>query len=472
MTDLFGRRDGHTDTDDPVEAVLTVLGRGVAAVAVTLVWLLAVLVVVVVSDVGWWGILPIVCLLPAIFGVLLLSPSERLRMNVQRALPVWGDWLRHLQRSARRQGNRWLRDAGLVHDDSHSKPVNYKVYLWPDCLEIVDLPVVGVTDGRVRKAVEESLASWHAADYEIRRTGTASWHIRLYDMSRLEALRVPRVLSDLPEARGLRDRDGGHVLVRIGRTFAGDSWLDFAGVAGILLAGQPGMGKTAAVNVILSALLGRPDLADVYVIDGKGGEDLIWAKPFCKGWSNDDGFAESLDTLRHIHSLIRERLRTNRKKYGDSNGWHVVGISDMKPVLLVIDEIQTFTGPRSKEERDAQAEFIRLLMDLVKKGRSACIATVCATQKPTSDAIPTGLRDQMAKRFCFRVATPEMARAALGPIPDGEPDPTDIPFRDKGMAISVTDEGGTEYVQFDYIPETEIEKLLSPNSRKTVGKTD
>lgn len=52
-------------------------------------------------------------------------------------------------------------------------------------------------------------------------------------------------------------------------------------------------------------------------------------------------------------------------------------------------------------------------------------------------------------------------RARLGTVPEGEPSPVSIAFADKGMSVTKTDSGGTQYVRFDYLPETSIEKLLS-----------
>lgn len=436
--------------------LLAALGVFVSSCAVTLTWLVAFAIAVVVADVDWLFLALLVGSILALLSAALYAPVDSTRLSARKVLPVWGDWLRYQKRDARRMGNQWLRDAGLVRDSVADEPVDYEVYAWSDCVEIQNLPVVGVTDGRIRKVAEESLAYWHAADCEVIKTGHAGWLIRLFDTSRLDMLRKPRVLAGLPEAMARVDKDGGHLLLRIGRTLSGDAWLDCAGVAGVLLAGQPGMGKTAAVDIILASVLARPDLTDVYVIDGKGGEDLAWAQSRCKAWSNDDGFDASLEMLRAVHDLMRDRLKTNRQKYGDSNGWHTFGRTDMQFVLLVIDEVQSYTGAVSKDCKERQAEFVRLLMDLVKKGRSACITTVCATQKPTTDAIPTGLRDEMAKRYCFRVPTSEMARAALGVIPDSGPTPVDIPFTSKGLAVGTSDDGGLEYIQFDYLPEESL----------------
>lgn len=468
---MMNSTNNNHGTEDPVELVLRALARGASTCAVTLAWAIAMLLSDIWLSIGWLGLLLPCLIMSLLFISAMLFPVERVREGLCWALPVWGDVLRYQKRKARKKGNAWLREAGLVHDSAVRKRPAYRIYLWPDGLEIEDLPVVGVTDDRLRRAVTESLAAWHAADYELHRTGNSSWHVRLYEESRLDTLKAGRQLSALPETLGRIDGHGnGHLLVRIGRDLDGDAWIDFSGVSGVLLAGLPGAGKTSAANVIVSGLLSRPDLAEVYILDGKGGTDWEWAKPYCAGWSNDDHFGEGLTMVRQIHGLMMERLRTNGERFGDSNAWHSYGRTDLKAICFMVDELQSYTSPAvlNRETKVQHDEFLRLLTDIVKKGRSACVFVIAATQKPTSDAIPTGLRDVMARRYAFHVSTPEMAKACLGDIPDGEPSPMRIAFEDKGLAVTNTDSGGTAYVRFDYLPERDIPSLLSGNDTNSV----
>ena len=53
-----------------------------------------------------------------------------------------------------------------------------------------------------------------------------------------------------------------------------------------------------------------------------------------------------------------------------------------------------------------------------------------------------------------------MVKAALGDIPEGDPTPLDLPFSRKGLSVMTKPDGGTEFTQWDYIPETEIPVLL------------
>ncbi|MCI1649435.1 hypothetical protein [Bifidobacterium tibiigranuli] len=433
----------------------------VVAVAGTALWALALVLLYRWFHGTLWAPLALLGVPVALLAVAsVLAPWPRVRLACLFALPVVGDWQRHIKRKARKLGNRWVREAGLVKERKGQTSESYKVYLRKDSLDI-DLPVVGVTDEKVRDAVSASLVSWRMADCEITRTGNSSWHVDLFEHDRLDALKTSRVLDCLPPVQASQ----GHLAVRIGRNLQGDAWLDFSGVSGVLLAGLPGAGKTAAANAIVSGLLSRPDLVDVSVLDGKGGGDWEWCKPYASNYTNDDSYGEALRILHGVQDQMRERLKTNRGKYGDPNLWHVLDAPecDARATCVLIDEIQNWTASPvlDKDTKTKRDEFIGLVTDIAKKGRSACVFLIIATQKPTSDAIPTGLRDVCAKRCAFNVSTPDMAKAALGVIPEGDPDPTAIALEDKGMAVTNTESGGTKYVRFDYLPEPSIERLLS-----------
>lgn len=115
---------------------------------------------------------------------------------------------------------------------------------------------------------------------------------------------------------------------------------------------------------------------------------------------------------------------------------------------------------KTKETKEKSEEFIAPVIDIVKKGRSAGITLIAMTQKPTTDALPSVLCDNAALKVAFRCSTPEMAKSALGSLPDGSSSPTAIDFVQKGMSVMTMDSGMAEYVQWDYLPESDIPALL------------
>src|SRR5207249_7294390 len=96
-----------------------------------------------------------------------------------------------------------------------------------------------------------------------------------------------------------------------------------------------------------------------------------------------------------------------RRKIGREDG-------DRFPLRLVaIDELASFTLGVGNDKKLC-AEFSNLLRDLVSRGRAAGIIVVAATQKPSSDIVPTALRDLFGFRCALRCSTRDASDTILG----------------------------------------------------------
>ena len=62
----------------------------------------------------------------------------------------------------------------------------------------------------------------------------------------------------------------------------------------------------------------------------------------------------------------------------------------------------------------ARDEFADLLRDIVARGRAAGIVVVAATQKPSSDTVPTSIRDLFGYRLALRCSTRDASDTVLG----------------------------------------------------------
>ena len=213
--------------------------------------------------------------------------------------------------------------------------------------------------------------------------------------------------------------------------------VSFKNVSGMTVAGVPGSGKTAGLTSFLLPVALSPDV-ELSIIDGKGGHDWAAYKPICGYYSNDD---ENLEALRNYLLTavedMRERVQTNPEKLGVANFWSASleqrRAAGLKHKIIVIDECQNFFEKRTNKDENALIqEIVRLATSLVKKGRSAGITLIATTQKPTSESLPTGLRDNCSLKICFRVTTKEAQKAALG----------DAPVDDSNNALTITKAGG------------------------------
>ena len=83
-----------------------------------------------------------------------------------------------------------------------------------------------------------------------------------------------------------------------------------------------------------------------------------------------------------------------------------------------MDECQQFLDGQAVKGRKPDEDQVRkcqfCVSQLVRKSRSVMMVTIRATQKPTIDSIPSGIRDNAGISLAFGVKTIESATAVLG----------------------------------------------------------
>lgn len=250
--------------------------------------------------------------------------------------------------------------------------------------------------------------------------------------------------------------------------------ISFKNVSGMTVAGVPGSGKTAGLTSFLLPVALSPDV-ELSIIDGKGGHDWAEYKPICSYYSNDDEDLQAMkDYLEAAVQDMRERVQTMPEKLGVANFWSAPlerrRAAGVKHKIIVIDECQNFFEKRANKEENALVqEIVRLSTSLVKKGRSAGITLIATTQKPTSESLPTGLRDNCSLKICFEVSTKEAQKAALGDVALDDSNSAVAISDNPGEAVIVGEAGKPLNVRFYYMePETQ-ERLINDEAarRKT-----
>jgi hypothetical protein len=172
----------------------------------------------------------------------------------------------------------------------------------------------------------------------------------------------------------------------------------------VLTDGEPGSGKSVANSMLVATAALDPDVR-LTLFDGKRVELACWAG--CAERIVGPDIAEAVDALEALRRELDERLLTllaNRRRKiapGDGMPLHVVAV----------DELAFYcTSP----DRKLSQEFAGRLRDLVSRGRAAGIIVLAATQKPSSDVIPTSLRDLFGFRWALRCLTPQASDTVLG----------------------------------------------------------
>lgn len=431
--------------------------RQVWQLRVTLGWLVALIVGANVW--GWWGALLVAVLAAAPFYFTRMAGLQVVMADMRR------NAARAQERAALAAGNRWLREVGLV------SPTDDGLY---DCALVDDGDTARLTLGTAIAGVKSSAVVQAARDYsdrfdassvQVDELGGGALSIVFRRSTPLDEPIVwsapdPLFPEDMSVVCAL-DEEGTPVKVA------------FKEVAGMLVAGLPGSGKTAGVSSFLAPFALSNEVA-LTVIDCKGGTDWDAYRPRAASFLS---FAGELDEIRQLHAEVMglrdeltERVRTNKERLGTSNFWNADAAERRRAGvpfrLVVIDEAhEIFTlKPSGKEAREMLAEVQTTLTSLVKKGRSAGMAVLLITQKMTADALPTSLRDNCSTRVAFRLATKEATQAIMGEtLADSldMPQPTDIPQARQGGAVMGKETGEAVMVRFVYIPEDKLETLLA-----------
>jgi hypothetical protein len=172
----------------------------------------------------------------------------------------------------------------------------------------------------------------------------------------------------------------------------------------VLLGGEPGAGKSAALSILVATAALDPS-AQLWLLDGKLVELSAWA-PCAQRLAGPD-VDEAIALLRELRADMdaryRELLARGRRKISRDDG---VALH-----LLACDELAFYLG---SEDRKKQREFSELLRDLVARGRAAGVIVCAATQKPASDVVPSALRDLFGFRLALRCNTPQASDTILG----------------------------------------------------------
>jgi S-DNA-T family DNA segregation ATPase FtsK/SpoIIIE len=173
----------------------------------------------------------------------------------------------------------------------------------------------------------------------------------------------------------------------------------------VALGGEPGGGKSSALNLIVAHAALSLD-CQMVLIDGKQVEFGLWREVADEFVGPDsDAAIECLKRLQQEMNRRYDALLTHGLR-------KVIRGSGTPVVMVAIDEVAFFSATVGEPKQ--QKEFSTLLRDIVARGRAAGIVTVVATQRPSADIIPTSLRDLFAYRWAFRCTTEASSDTILG----------------------------------------------------------
>ena len=225
----------------------------------------------------------------------------------------------------------------------------------------------------------------------------------------------------------------------------------------MLIGGEPGSGKSVALQLIVAHGALSPDCA-LILVDGKRVELGLWrdcAERFI-GPSIDD----AIDTLKWLQSQIDGRtdwlLDRKKRKITPDMGFPVY--------LAAFDEVAYFSATVGTTVQ--QKEFSARNRDVVARGRAPGIIAVEATQRPSADIIPTSLRDLFGYRWAFRCSTEASSDTILGHgWADKGYSATEIDPQARGVSWLRAEDGIPARVKSAYLSDEDIIALADQAAR-------
>jgi S-DNA-T family DNA segregation ATPase FtsK/SpoIIIE len=221
----------------------------------------------------------------------------------------------------------------------------------------------------------------------------------------------------------------------------------------VLLGGEPGGGKSSAINLIAAhgALSGDCELI---LIDGKQVELGLWRD--CARRFIGPSMTDALDCLKWLQKLMNDRydqlLAAGLRKITPRTGDPVY--------LVIIDEYAYFSA--TVGSKADQAAFAALSRDLVARGRAAGVIVILATQRPSHQVIDPSLRDLFGYRWAFRCTTDSSSDTVLGHGWAGQGyTAADIDPLARGVSWLLSETGTPRRVKAAYLSDTDIKHLAA-----------
>ncbi|MGI9006627.1 MAG: FtsK/SpoIIIE domain-containing protein [Streptosporangiaceae bacterium] len=236
------------------------------------------------------------------------------------------------------------------------------------------------------------------------------------------------------------DENGEHVYV-------------FLGERNMLLGGEPGGGKSNALNLITAHGALSSDCR-LILIDGKQVELGPWRH--CAYRFIGPSITAALECLRELQQIMNSRydhlLSAGLRKITPESG---------EPVyLVVIDEYAYFSA--TVGDRKQQGDFSALTRDLVARGRAAGVIVILATQRPSHQVIDPSLRDLFGYRWAFRCTTDSSSDTVLGHGWAGEGyTAASIDPLARGVSWLLSETGTPRRIKAAYLSDADIKHLAA-----------
>jgi FtsK/SpoIIIE family len=220
----------------------------------------------------------------------------------------------------------------------------------------------------------------------------------------------------------------------------------------VIFGGEPGAGKSVAQSMPVAAAALDPDV-DLYLFDGNQVEFAPWSA--CAARTVGPDMGQAIEVLTELGIEMDARygvlLGEGRRKIAPGDG--------MRLIVVAVNELAFYTATGDRKQR---TEFADRLRDLVARGRAAGIIVLAATQRPSSDVVPTSLRDLFGFRWALRCSTPDASDTILGRgCATAGVSATDIPAEARGVGYLLAEGGQPVRCKAYYLDDDTIHAIAA-----------
>lgn len=232
---------------------------------------------------------------------------------------------------------------------------------------------------------------------------------------------------------------GGHKLpVYVGKDRHGDVVYDMVEHPHLLVAGETGSGKSAALRSILTTLIRNVDNLDLYCADLKRSEFHLFK-----------GIACAVVYETHEVLALTTMLRLEMKRRGDileaSGVTHVDDLKDpLNYIILAVDEVALL-----KKEKDIMLG----IEEISTIGRALGVFLVLSMQRPDAQVLDGKLKQNLTVRMALKHADGINSRITIDSV-----DAANIKDSEKGRMVLKLN--GLKYVQGPNLGVSEAKELL------------
>lgn len=230
-----------------------------------------------------------------------------------------------------------------------------------------------------------------------------------------------------------------------------------------LLGGLPGGGKSGGQTAIMCGA-SRLDHTAIIGIDAKRVELRPWA-------SRMSALGVEMSDIDAILAAVVAEMQRRYRVMEGRGIKKFIPCADTPLIVVSIDELAEIVGQggdkETKQAEESRSALIRRLMSL---GRAAGIVVLLATQKPSSDIVPTALRDMVISRVAFSCATDAQVDTILGAGSCHAGARADrIPRARRGVCYAQTEDSRDAIrMRTFWVPDDQVEQVARDTARLRV----